>query len=277
MRFGFVTCVQLGLTCMETIYKVGGSLDLAVTLPDDRATAKSGRIYLDDFCARHGIDLVKAPNVNDAAVIDAVRERGIDWLFIIGWSQIARRELLDAPTRGVLGMHPTLLPEGRGRAAVPWAILKGLPETGVTLFKLDEGVDTGPIVAQQRIPMHDTITATELYADVERAHSTLLAEAWPGLVNDRLPLLDQDLGAGSLWPGRRPEDGEIRADMTLEHGLKLVRATTRPYPGAFVRKCEKVLRIWSAMPHRVGSQNPQIALANGTIEAVDFDIEPLSH
>ncbi|MCA2213276.1 formyltransferase family protein [Jidongwangia harbinensis] len=277
MRFGFVTCVQLGLTCMETIYKVGGSLDLAVTLPDDRATAKSGRIYLDDFSARHGIDLVKAPNVNDAAVIDAVRERRIDWLFIIGWSQIARRELLDAPTRGVLGMHPTLLPEGRGRAAVPWAILKGLPETGVTLFKLDEGVDTGPIVAQQRIPMHDTITATELYADVERAHSTLLADAWPGLVTDRLPLVCQDPAAGSSWPGRSPADGEIRRDLTVDQALTLVRATCRPYPGAFVRRDDTVLRVWSAVPHQPRSGRPEIVLADGSIDAVDYQIEVDNH
>jgi methionyl-tRNA formyltransferase len=56
----------------------------------------------------------------------------IDWLLIIGWSQIARRELLETPACGCLGMHPSLLPIGRGRAAIPWAILKGLDQTGVT-------------------------------------------------------------------------------------------------------------------------------------------------
>jgi methionyl-tRNA formyltransferase len=276
MKFGFVTCVQLGLTCMETIYKAGGTLDLAVTLPDDRATAKSGRVYIDDFCAQYGIDLVKSPNVNDPAVIDAVREREIDWLFIIGWSQIARRDLLNAPKRGVLGMHPTLLPEGRGRAAVPWAILKGLPETGVTLFKLDEGVDTGPIVAQQRLPLHDDITATELYADVEQAHSTLIINAWDDLVGDRLALVEQDPETGSSWPGRRPEDGEIREDMTVEQALRLVRATCQPYPGAFVRWDRTVMRIWSAGIRGTDPRGPEITLADGSIEALDFEIEPLT-
>jgi methionyl-tRNA formyltransferase len=276
VKFGFVTCVQLGLTCMETIYKVGGSLDLAVTLPDDKAAAKSGRVYIDGFCAQHGIELVKAPNVNDAEVIDSIRAHDVDWLFIIGWSQIAKRRLLDTPNRGVLGMHPTLLPEGRGRAAVPWAILKGLSETGVTLFKLDDGVDTGPIVAQQRIPMHDDITATDLYADIERAHSALVADVWPGLVADRLTLVEQDPAAGTSWPGRRPEDGEIRSDMTVDHVLRLVRATCRPYPGAFVRQGDRVLRVWSAVLHQEGSRNPRIVLADGAVEAVDFDVEPLS-
>src|SRR5262249_6026267 len=153
LRFGFVTCVQLGLTCMQAIYESGGKLEFAGTLQDDQARAKSGRVYLDEFCARHAIPLCKFRNINDALAIDAIRAASVDWVFIIGWSQIARRPVLDATRQGVLGMHPSLLPIGRGRAAVPWAILLGLQETGVTLFQLDEGVDTGPIVAQVRIPV----------------------------------------------------------------------------------------------------------------------------
>src|SRR5690242_13717067 len=136
-RVGFVTCVQLGLSCMEAIYEVGGKLDLAITLHDETAVAKSGRIYLNEFCAARHIPLVKVRNINDADALAAIASAQLDWLFIVGWSQIARRDVLNAPRKGVLGMHPTLLPQGRGRAAIPWAILLGLPETGVTLFKLD--------------------------------------------------------------------------------------------------------------------------------------------
>ena len=90
MRFGFVSCVQLGLSCMEAIYDVGGSLDLAITLEDDMARAKSGRVYLDDFAERHAIDLVKVRNINESRAIAAVESHALDWLFIVGWSQIAR-------------------------------------------------------------------------------------------------------------------------------------------------------------------------------------------
>ena len=139
MRFGFVTCVQLGLSCMEAIHEVGGKLDLAVTLEDNQAKAKSGRIYLDEFCARHRVPLVKARNINNADALAALEAAKLDWLFIIGWSQIAREQVLAAPRLGVVGMHPTLLPQGRGRAAIPWAILKRLEKTGVTMFKIDTG------------------------------------------------------------------------------------------------------------------------------------------
>jgi methionyl-tRNA formyltransferase len=163
MNIAFCTCVQLGLSCIEEIYKIGGDLKLLITLKDEKAKDKSGRVYLDDIANEHHVPLLKINSINDAAAIDAIREYRIDWLFIIGWSQIAKSEVLNAPAKGCIGMHPTLLPKGRGRASIPWAILKGLDRTGVSMFKLDEGVDTGDILGQGIIKMHEDITASELY------------------------------------------------------------------------------------------------------------------
>ena len=69
MKFGFVTCVQLGLSCMEAIYEAGGKLAIAVTLPDDKAVGKSGRVYLDEFSALHDIPLLKSAQVNDPEIV----------------------------------------------------------------------------------------------------------------------------------------------------------------------------------------------------------------
>lgn len=284
MRFGFVSCVELGRACMEEIYRKGGRLDLVVTLPDDRAVNKSGRVWLDDFCTRHKVDLVKSPNVNDDQVIQVVREHEIDWLFIVGWSQIARPHLLSAPKRGVLGMHPTLLPAGRGRAAIPWAILKNLPETGVTLFQLDEGVDTGPIISQVRLTIARDETATSLYERVEAAHRTLMGEVWDDLTSDRVVPVPQDDSLATEWPGRRPEDGVIQPTMTVAEVDRLVRAVTRPYPGAFwlLRQEEQGeqgrVRVWRGTPNPRATEVQvyapfEIVLADGSYFATDYAIE----
>lgn len=276
MRFGFVTCVQLGLACMEEIYRVGGKLDLVITLHDDQAVGKSGRIYVDDFCRRHDIALVKSRNVNQPEPVDAIHKHAIDWLFIIGWSQIARADVLHAPRRGVLGMHPTLLPEGRGRAAVPWAILKGLKETGVTLFQLDEGVDTGPILAQHRIPLADNETATTLYSRVQEAHRLLIAQVWHDLMNDRIRPIPQDHARATEWPGRTPEDGRILPEMTVGEVERLVRAVTRPYPGAFWDTGSERIRIWSGKLAEPGAGEVfRLQLIDGAYDATDFVREPL--
>ena len=99
MRFAFVTCVELGLACMEAIYSIGGKLDLAFTLHDNLSVNKSGRVWLDEFCSRHKLPLIKLRHINDGELADIVRNENIDWLFIIGWSQIASPDVLRALLR----------------------------------------------------------------------------------------------------------------------------------------------------------------------------------
>lgn len=276
MKFGFVTCVQLGLACMEEIYRAGGKLDLAITLSDDLAQTKSGRVYLDSFCNEHKINLVKIKHVNDDDSVNAIKANEIDWLFIIGWSQIAGQVVLDAPKKGVLGIHPTLLPEGRGRAPIPWAIIKGLKQTGVTLFKLDAGVDTGAILAQEILPIAADETATTLYKRVDEAHRILIHRVWNDLVNDKLKPILQDESKATIWQGRKPEDGHITAEMTVEETERLVRGVTHPYPGAFWEVNGKVVKIWRG---KIGNQQEtptenvmRLQLRDGVYDALDFEI-----
>jgi len=274
MRFGFVTCVELGLSCIEEILAAGGSLDLLMTLHDHDSTDKSGRVYLDDIARDHGIPLVKVNHINDAAAVAAIREARLDWLFIIGWSQVASQAVLDSTTNGALGMHPTLLPIGRGRAAIPWAIIKGLPTTGVTLFALDSGVDTGPILDQLEIPIAPDETATTLYAKVNDAHQILMRRVWPALRSGTYVLHPQDEALATEWPGRRPEDGRILESMTVDEVDRLVRGVTRPYPGAFWERGSQRVRVWAGTDRATSEEAVEIRLSDGVYFAIDFELEP---
>lgn len=271
MKTAFTTCVQLGKSCIEAIYEIGGRIDLLITLPDEKAKNKSGRVYLDELAKRHQVPLLKINHINDQAVLDAVREHEIDWLFIIGWSQIAGEKVLSSPKRGCIGMHPTLLPEGRGRAAIPWAILKGLEKTGVTMFKLDSGVDTGDIIGQEEIKLDAGITAGELYEKVNAAHIGLIRKYWGPITNNTVQLRKQDAAAATEWPGRKPEDGEIRPEMTMEEAERLVRAVTRPYPGAFYVRDGEKMTIWKADVSREPAEGG-IKLADGYLLPLEYEL-----
>lgn len=260
------------MSCIEEIYRIGGSIDLLITLKDEKAKNKSGRIYLDEIANKHSTTLLKIDNINNQEVLSALKEYQIDWLFIIGWSQIARKDVLEAPMYGCIGMHPTLLPVGRGRAAIPWAIIKGLDETGVTMFKLDEGVDTGDIIGQGVIELDQNTTATELYQKVDDMHITLIAKYWDEIVNNKITLTKQNDAVATEWPGRKPEDGEILSSMSMDKVDKLVRAVTHPYPGAFYRDGEKTYRIWSAETNKVDGV---IKLCDGYLQLLDYEIEGL--
>lgn len=272
MKIAFTTCVQLGRSCIEKILGMGGRLDLLITLKDEKARDKSGRVYLDDIAQEHGIPLLKINNINDPEVVETVREMGIDWLFVIGWSQIVKPELLDTPKKGCIGMHPTLLPMGRGRASVPWAILKGLDKTGVSMFKLDEGVDTGELLGQIEIPMRADMNATELYAAVNRAHVELIEKYWEEIVEDRIEAVRQDETKATVWEGRKPEDGELFHTMTMQEAERMVRAVTHPYPGAFYREEGKKTTVWAA--HVSAQEGPgAFRLADGYLIPEDFEEE----
>lgn len=270
MKFAFTTCVQLGRSCIEKIYELGGRPDLLITLKDEIEKEKSGRIYLDDIADKHKVPLLKINSINDVEVQEAVKEKEIDWLFIIGWSQIAKQAVLNAPKKGCIGMHPTLLPMGRGRASIPWAILKGLDKTGVTMFRMDAGVDTGDILGQIEIPLKPGITATELYDCVTKAHTELIEKYWEDIVYDKLSAVKQDESMATEWPGRKPEDGRLSHDMTMEEADRLVRAVTRPYPGAFYETVGKKVIIWSAVVSREASEYGY-QLKDGYLVPVDYE------
>jgi len=283
VKIGFVTCVELGLSCLEKISAMGGRLDAIVTLHDDIARQKSGRVYLDSFCDENQTQLHKIRHINDADSIELLKALSLDWLFIIGWSQIASKQVLETTRLGVLGMHPTLLPEGRGRAAIPWAIIRDLSKTGVTLFKLDEGVDTGPIVDQYVIPLTTRIDAKELYEKVNEAHVSLIEKVWQPLVDGRIELKVQDESQATIWAGRTPVDGRLVPDMSIAEADRLIRATTRPYPGAWISFGDKQFIIWKAdiKADRISSEELSTAwvlsFTGGELLCLDYEEIPIAN
>jgi methionyl-tRNA formyltransferase len=272
MKFAFCTCVQIGLSCMEAIYDADGSLDLIITLEDDQAKQKSGRIYADDFAEEKNIPVVKSRHVNDDKVTQALKEHDIDWLYIIGWSQIASKDVLNATNKGAIGAHPTLLPKGRGRAAIPWAIIKGLEKTGVTFFKMNEGVDTGLVLGQEVIPIDKKETATTLYEKVNKAHEDLIKDLHPKLERDTIKGQKQNENKATYWEGRKPEDGELNRSMSVEEVDRLVRATTKPYPGAFTMEGNKKIIIWSGTKGKHQKATMELEFIDGIYSVLDSEI-----
>lgn len=271
IKIAFCTCVQIGRSCIEGILDDGQHFDLFLSLPDDKSKKKSGRIYLDDLAQRTNTPLVKVNHINDPETVAALKKYEIDWLFVIGWSQICSPEIIETPEFGVIGAHPTLLPKGRGRAAVPWAILKGLDKTGVTFFKMDRGVDTGLILEQFEIPLALDETATDLYEKVNRAHVDLIRKIWPKLISGNIDGIKQDESQATVWPGRTPADGELNDQMTLEEVDRLVRATTRPYPGAFIRMDGRKYIIWSG---EIGpTDGLHLDFKDGIYTGLDYTVE----
>jgi methionyl-tRNA formyltransferase len=138
------------------------------------------------------------------------------------------------------------------------------------MFVLDAGVDSGPILAQQEIPIEMNENATTLYAKVEDAHRKLMRDTFPLLVAGSLEPVPQDADHATVWPGRKPEDGLIRSDMSVDDVDRLVRAVTHPYPGAYF-KCDdgRECVVWEGSA-AASSEGVAIELRDGTYWATDY-------
>jgi methionyl-tRNA formyltransferase len=236
-----------------------------VTLPGPIDASRSGQCSFDEIAVELAAKLIETADVNSPATVEAVREVDPDLIFIVGWSQLVMDEFIGLARHGVFGMHPTLLPRHRGRAAIPWAILSGLAVTGVTLFEIVDGTaDSGPIVGQVEVPLSPEETATTLYDKVSAAHVELVRRCVPQLLDGTAARVEQDTRRASAWPKRAPADGIIDWETRAPYLHDWVRAQTRPYPGAFTFHGEDKLVVWRARPVELDDAAPA-----GTVVAVD--------
>src|SRR5436190_5720612 len=247
----------MGRDCLEAAAAAGAELVGVVTLPGPVDPDRSGQCSFDDVAARLGARLIETEDVNAPGTFAAVGELDPKLVFVVGWSQLVRGELIATAREGVFGMHPTLLPRHRGRAPIPWTILSGLARTGVTLFEIvDPTADSGPIVGQVEVPVAADETATTLFDKLARAHVELIRELVPRLVSDTVTKTPQDPSRASTWPKRTPLDGIIDWETRAPYLYDWVRAQTRPYPGAFTYLGDEKIVIWRARPVELDEEAP---------------------
>jgi methionyl-tRNA formyltransferase len=164
--------------------------------------------------------------------IEEVLSLGPSLAVLADYGQLVPSPILDLPD-GALNLHPSLLPRHRGATPIPATILAGDKVTGVTLMRMDEGLDTGPIVAQERRPLDGTETAPALEADLAtRAADLLTGSLDRYLAGDLVPRPQPDAGATLTRPLRR-EDGRMDPGRPAIELERQVRAF-QPWPGTWL-------------------------------------------
>ena len=154
-----------------------------------------------------------------------IREVDADVMVVVAYGQILPSSLIEAPRLGTLNVHASLLPRHRGPAPVEWAILSGDSETGVTIMQMDAGVDTGPILAQERVPIAPDEIAPRLEGQLANVGGRLLVRTLDDLVNGRVQPVPQPAVGATHAPRLRSEDGKLDpTTMTAEDIDRKVRA-----------------------------------------------------
>lgn len=186
--------------------------------------------------------LASSPSIAD--YLEPLNRWKPEVVLALGWYYMVPKAVRSAIPHGCLGIHASLLPKYRGGAPIPWAIIQGEKQTGVSLFVLEKGVDTGDILGQLPIPIEADDTCATVYGRATLASCELLRNQLALLAQGRAVFTPQDEDQASQFPQRSPADGEIDWHWDAGKVHDFVRAQTHPYPGAFTWHCNQKVSVW---------------------------------
>ena len=246
MKILFIGAVEGSKIALESLVDAGIRPTHVLTLPPELAKRHSDFVDIGGVARRIGCEILYSSDINDALTLGKIETIRPDLCLVIGWSQICHRRFRGIARLGNIGFHPAALPKMRGRAVIPWTILLNLPTTAASLFWLDEGVDSGDILAQTNITVTADETAKSLYKKQTDALAAMLPVAVNSVLKGTANRTPQDSSKASYCAKRTPADGRINWMHPAAKIERFIRAVGAPYPGAFTTSPSGPLWIDSA-------------------------------
>ena len=166
MKIIFIGGVEYSKELLLYILKKGWKISILFSYNESKKKFYSDYACFDEISKEYGIKHVKVNNINDAENIQLIKKTNPDLILVMGWSQLLKSDLIQIPRLGVIGSHPTELPKYRGRAPIPWSIIKELNESALTFFYIQDGVDDGDILDQRKFVINIYDDATSIYKKI---------------------------------------------------------------------------------------------------------------
>jgi UDP-4-amino-4-deoxy-L-arabinose formyltransferase/UDP-glucuronic acid dehydrogenase (UDP-4-keto-hexauronic acid decarboxylating) len=201
-----------------------------------------------ELAAANDIPVYAPEDVNHPLWCEKIRELAPEVIFSFYYRNLLGAEILSLAPAGCFNLHGSLLPAYRGRCPVNWVLVRGEKATGVTLHAMTPEPDQGDIIGQERVLIEDQDTALRLHHKLNRAAAGLLHELLPRIKEGRFERLPQDAAAASYFGGRSAADGALDWQQEADGIYNLVRAVTRPYPGAFSYLGDRKCIFWQVRP-----------------------------
>ena len=259
MQIAVAATPEVALPTLEALLASGHDLVAVITQPDRPAgrglTLKESPVAI--WAKDRGITVRKP--VDQAELKIAVTD--IDLVITIGFGVIIKEEILNLPKHGFINLHFSLLPKWQGAAPVQRAIEAGDETTGVTVFKLDKGMDTGPIYRQKEIAMPDEATTSSLLQDLGIIGAPVVLDAIIAIESDEIPLVQSEIGR-SRAEKLSKDEGRIDWQLPSKKIERKIRAFY-PAPGAWTTFRDEALKIESANARESKAGQPGQILLEG--------------
>lgn len=213
--------------------------------------SKKSRIIMYDGIKRQkwhnfrGIDVYEVSSINTKEKL--LQRLSPDLLCICGWREIIDEKILEIPRYGTVGLHPTLLPLGRGSAPIINSILQGIRQSGVTMFYLDKDLDKGDIIGQEKFMIEEEDYAEDVYHKVVSAGKKLIKKYLFLVAKGKASRRPQDNSKATYFKKLRLSSNKIDFEKeSAEQIYRKIRALSYPYRGAYFKKNNKKIIIWRA-------------------------------
>jgi methionyl-tRNA formyltransferase len=250
MRIVFMGTAEL--SCASLVKMAGKFSVAAVVTQPDKPKGRELKLTLSpvkNLAEKLNLPVLQPLKARDEKFISELRELKPDLIVVVAYGQILPQSILDLPKFGCLNVHTSLLPKYRGASPIQSAILNGETETGVTIMKMDAGLDTGEIISQARTPILPTDDSQILHDRLAQRGAELLVETIPDYVAGKITPQPQPIEGASYAAKIKKEDGKIDWNEPGEKVLNRLRAFT-PWPGAFTflqaEPKPQLLKIWKA-------------------------------
>ena len=250
LRIVFMGTPQLACASLQALLAAPEFQVVAIVTQPDRPKGREMKLQpspVKELALRVNLPLLQPDRARNEEFFEALRRAEPDLIAVAAYGQILPKSILDLPRFGCLNVHTSLLPKYRGAAPIQWAILNDEPETGVTIMKMDAGLDTGDILAQEPTAIQAQDTSETLHDRLAKMGADLLARTIPDYAAGKIQPRPQPAHGVSYAPKIKKHDGQIDWRQPARAIWNRVRGLV-PWPGAFTHLPEqpRLLKLWQA-------------------------------
>ncbi len=266
MRVVFMGTPDFAVGTLETLIAAGHEVAAVVTQPDKpKGRGKSLMpTPVKEVALAHQIPVFQPKKVRDPEFVETLRTIAPDVIVVAAFGQIISKEILDMPRYGCINVHASLLPAYRGAAPIQWAVINGDKESGVTIMRMSEGLDTGDMIDKVVVPLEEKETGGSLFDKLSKAGAALCAEVLVKLENGTAVFEKQPEQSTTAYASMIDKKmGKINWERPAKEIEQLIRGLN-PWPSAYTSVNGKNLKLWTAsVVHEAGNGVPGEILEAG--------------
>jgi len=253
-RIVFMGTPTFASIILEGLFEDGWNVVGAVTQPD-RPRGRGRKLTtppVSQVAQAHGILVLQPKKIKDGVFLEDLADLRPDMMVVAAFGRILPRDVLSLPSLGCYNVHASVLPAYRGPAPVRWAIINGEKTTGITIFRMDEGMDTGDLLLSESLEIGPDETAGVVTERLARLAARIITPALRDIVGGTARFVPQEHDKATVVPILKKGDGRIDWSLSAESIRNRIRGLD-PWPGAFTFWRGKRLRLWEAEANEAGS------------------------